>query len=289
MAHPYERFTAPSSIAKGSVLGEVLNKRAVALIAESLQPHVPGFNRAAFVRAANTGLSKLTLTQRAQHIADAIRAQSPDDPREALAAVVASLGPPVPDTEGTGLKKFFYLPHSAFIAGHADLAHAQGLEACYAVTRRFTAEWCIRPYLVAKLKPTLTALRKWTRDPDPHVRRLVSEGTRPRLPWGSQLKMFIDDPAPAMALLEKLKDDPELYVRRSVANHLGDVAKDNPATVFSLCERWLHEANNARDPERAENRRWVVRHALRHPWKHNDPDARRLRLAAGFVERKQQR
>jgi len=286
MPHPYDRFTAPTSIAKGSVLADVLNKRTVGLIAESLHPHVPGFKRAVFVRAANAGLDDLTLTQRGQHIADAIRTQTPDDPRAALATVVAALGPPVPETEGTGLKKFFYLPHSAFIAGFADTAHAQGLDACHALTRRFTSEWCIRPYLVAKPKPTLAALRKWARDPDPHVRRLVSEGTRPRLPWGTRLTMFVDDPTPALALLEKLKDDRELYVRRSVANHLGDVAKDHPQRVFEICRCWIDEADAMRDPDRAENRRWVVRHALRHPWKQGVPEARRLRRDAGFVERR---
>ena len=276
------------SIAKGSALADVISPRLVGLIAESLAPHLSGFNRAAFIRQANRGLSDLSLTQRGAHIARAMRVQASDDPSAALAALVASLGPPLTDTEGFGLKKFFYLPHSAFIASLADDAnHADGLAACYALTQRFTSEWCVRPYLVAKPKPTLTALRKWTQDPNPHVRRLVSEGTRPRLPWGTRLTMFVDDPEPALKLLEKLKDDPELYVRRSVANHLGDVAKDHPQRVFDLCERWLAEADrrSIRNPERAENRRWTVRHALRHPWKQGHPDARRLRIAAGFRER----
>ncbi len=289
MPHPYERFHAPASIAKGSVLADVLNQRTVDLIAESLSPHLPHFKRAAFIRRANTDLQTLTLTQRGTHIAAAIRDQAPADPAAALAAVVAALGPPQTATRGYGLRKFFYLPHSAFIAGYARQAHAAGLEACHALTRRFTAEWCVRPYLVARPRVTLAALRRWARDPNPHVRRLVSEGTRPRLPWGSRLTMFIDDPTPALALLEKLKDDPELYVRRSVANHLGDVAKDHPQRVFDLCERWLQESTRLRGAERTENRRWVVRHALRHPWKKGDPDARRLRLAAGHHLRKSPR
>ena len=284
--HPYERFRAPVSIAKGSALADVISPRLVGLIAESLAPHLSGFNRAAFVRQANRGLSDLPLTQRGAHIARAMRAQASDDPSAALAALIASLGPPLTDTEGFGLKKFFYLPHSAFIASLSDEAdHADGLAACYALTQRFTSEWCVRPYLVAQPKPTLTALRRWTSNPNPHVRRLVSEGTRPRLPWGTRLTMFVEDPEPALKLLEKLKDDPELYVRRSVANHLGDVAKDHPQRVFELCERWLTEVGSMRNPERAENRRWIVRHALRHPWKKGDPNARRLRLAAGHVER----
>ncbi len=286
MDHPYRRFSAPASIETGSRLADVLSPRAVRLIAESMQPHLPGFNRAAFIRQAAAGLDDLGLTQRAAHIADALRTQAPNEPTAALGAVVAALGPPVPATEGIGLKKFFYLPHSAFVAGFADTAHAAGLNACYAITQRFTAEWCIRPYIVAQPKPTLAALRQWTGDRDPHVRRLVSESTRPRLPWGTRLTQFVDNPDPALALLEKLKDDPELYVRRSVANHLGDVAKDHPLRVYDLCERWLDEADRLRGNTHRENRRWIVRHALRHPWKKGDPTAKRLRLAAGHVERK---
>lgn len=293
MPHPYERFRAPASIAKGSVLADVLSPRTVSLIAESLAPHLPAFSRARFVRDADAGLDGLGLTQRGAHIAAAIRHQSSDDPRAALAAVVASLGPPLTATEGNGLKPFFYLPHSAFIAGFAGSigyaqAHAAGLDACHALTRRFTAEWCLRPFLVADPTKTLAALKRWTRDPNPHVRRLVSEGTRPRLPWGTRLTMFVDEPTPALALLEKLKDDPELYVRRSIANHLGDVAKDHPQRVFDLCERWLDEAGRLRGAERMENRRWIIRHALRHPWKKGDPDAMRLRRAAGHVGRGKQ-
>jgi hypothetical protein len=97
------------------------------------------------------------------------------------------------------------------------------------------------------------------------VRRLVSEGTRPRLPWASRLHDFQRDPAPVLALLELLKDDPELYVRRSVANNLNDIGKDHPDLLADVARRWLQDAS----PER----RWIVRHALRSAIKRAEPGA----------------
>ncbi|MCZ7666133.1 MAG: DNA alkylation repair protein [Chloroflexi bacterium] len=102
----------------------------------------------------------------------------------------------------------------------------------------------------------LAILDEWTSDPSPHVRRLVSEGTRPRLPWGRRLPQFIADPTPTLALLDKLKDDESEYVRRSVANHLNDITKDNPAQVVATLQRWNKRESN-------QNIQWMTRHALR--------------------------
>jgi 3-methyladenine DNA glycosylase AlkC len=146
------------------------------------------------------------------------------------------------------------------------------MSAQYEITRRFSAEFCIRPYLVKWPGRTLERLMEWTRDPDPHVRRLCSEGTRPRLPWAMRLKAFMADPTPVLPILEALKDDPELYVRRSVANHLADIAKDHPALALERCARWLEGAS--------AERRWVIRHALRHPAKKGVKEALELRARA---------
>ena len=119
---------------------------------------------------------------------------------------------------------------------------------------------------------TLARLMEWSSDPSAHVRRLCSEGSRPRLPWAMRLPDFVKDPRPALPILEALKDDPSLYVRRSVANHLGDIAKDHPELAFSIAERWLADAS--------KERRWVIRHALRHPAKQGVAEALRIRAAA---------
>ena len=105
---------------------------------------------------------------------------------------------------------------------------ARGLSALHALTQRFSAEFAIRPLIRDHPAQVFDTLARWTDDPSPHVRRLVSEGTRPRLPWAGRLTVFAARPEPIYALLEALVDDPELYVRRSVANHLNDFARDHP-------------------------------------------------------------
>jgi 3-methyladenine DNA glycosylase AlkC len=95
----------------------------------------------------------------------------------------------------------------------------------------------------------------WIDDPDEHVRRLVSEGTRPRLPWATRVPCLSADPGPGLALLDRLVDDPSLYVRRSVANHLNDVSRDHPDLAVRTAARWLVRPTS--------ERRWIVRHGLR--------------------------
>jgi 3-methyladenine DNA glycosylase AlkC len=105
------------------------------------------------------------------------------------------------------------------------------MRAQYELTQRFTAEYSIRVFLEPYSERTLASQRELALDPSVHVRRLVSEGTRPRLPWAPRLRAFQDDPRPVLELLELLKDDPELFVRRSVANNLNDIGKDNPGCL----------------------------------------------------------
>jgi 3-methyladenine DNA glycosylase AlkC len=124
-----------------------------------------------------------------------------------------------------------------------------------ALTPRFSAEFAIRPFIVAHPELAFATLATWAQDPDEHVRRLASEGSRPRLPWGLRLQALVRDPAPTLALLRALQDDPSDYVRRSVANHLNDIAKDHPALVAQWVERHLVDATPAR--------RALLRHACR--------------------------
>lgn len=142
----------------------------------------------------------------------------------------------------------------------------------YELTRRFSAEFSLRIFLRQEQERTLARLMEWTRDPDPHVRRLCSEGSQPRLPWAPRIPAFVRDPRPTLPLLEALKDDPDPYVRRSVANHLGDIAKDHPQLAFEPLPRWVNGAS--------AERKWLIRHAVRHPAKHGVPAALRLRRLA---------
>ena len=160
---------------------------------------------------------------------------------------------------------FLYMPHLFFVARHGLDHFEDSMRAQHALTQLFTAEYSIRAFLEKHPGATLARLREWTADPSHHVRRLVSEGTRPRLPWAPRLRAFQKDPRPVLELLELLKDDPELYVRRSVANNLNDIGKDHPALLTAVAKRWLRGAS----PER----RWIVSHALRSAVKRADAGA----------------
>lgn len=271
---------APRSLQKGAPLKLLLGEEAVDGLARNLRLAYPAFDAGAFRAAALEGLEPLGIMDRGVHLARAMRKYLPANYASAIAILLDSLTPPMVRTDGLGLAVFFYLPHVSFVAQYGlDPAGNGGedpfevsMRAQYELTRRFSAEFCIRPFLIREPQRTLERLLQWTDDPDPHVRRLCSEGTRPRLPWAMRLPAFDADPTPVLPLLEKLKNDPELYVRRSVANHLGDIAKRHPERVFELCRRWLADADN--------ELRWLIRHALRHPAKKRVPAAVQLRAAA---------
>lgn len=271
---------APRAIAKGSSLAALLDAEAIDCLAHNLALAYPRFDRAGFGRTARAGLGPLAILQRGRHLARALRAHLPARYEDALDVILRSLTPPHTRTEGLGLGVFFYLPHVSFVAAYGlDPAGNGGrdpfeasMRAQYELTRRFTAEFSLRVFLQQEQSRTLARLLQWTRDPDPHVRRLCSEGSRPRLPWAQRIPAFVRDPRPTLPLLEALKDDPDLYVRRSVANHLGDIAKDHPELAFEICARWVVGAS--------EERKWLIRHAVRHPAKHGVKAALRLRRLA---------
>lgn len=224
----------------------------------------PGFDRQAFLRDALDGYEALELMPRGRHLARTLRRHLPASYPKAIKILLASIEPPG-TPRGADLGTFLYLPHTFFVAAYG-LDHLEiSLQAQYELTQRFTAEFSIRPFLERHPEATLARLRLWATDPSEHVRRLVSEGTRPRLPWAPRLRDFQRDPGPVLALLELLKDDPALYVRRSVANNLNDIGKDHPELLAQVARRWLKDAT----PERA----WVVRHALRSAVKRGEAGA----------------
>ena len=161
---------------------------------------------------------------------------------------------------------FRFLPFGLFVAerGLDDAHFDASMKAQYEITKRFTSEFSIRAFFERHPERTLARFREWARDSDPHVRRLVSEGSRPRLPWAGRLRQFQKDPRPVLELLELLKDDESEYVRRSVANNLNDIGKDHPEILIEVASRWLKGASG---------RAALVRHALRFLIKQGHPGA----------------
>jgi 3-methyladenine DNA glycosylase AlkC len=237
-------------------------------IAAMLRAAHPPFPERRFVADATRGLDALELMDRGRHVAAAMRRALPADFDEAARILIASLDAPLERTSGTGMTAFLYLPHTMFVAENGLDHFESAMAAQHALTQRFTAEFSIRPFLDRDPERTLARLRTWAHDPSVHVRRLVSEGTRPRLPWAPRLRSFQRDPGPVIALLELLRDDPEIYVRRSVANNLNDIGKDHPGLLLEVCARWAEGAT----PERMA----LIRHALRYQVKKGDQAALRV-------------
>lgn len=239
------------------------------LAAEISRAHPP-FPADAFVEDATAGLTRLELLDRGKHIAAALARHLPPAYPDAIAVLLRSLGPAHATDEliGAGMGPFFYLPHTVFVA-ERGLDHFEvSMHAQRELTRRFTAEFSIRPFLARDPERTVGVLREWAHDEDAHVRRLVSEGTRLRLPWAMRVPWLDRHPERVLELLELLKDDPTSLVRRSVANSLNDLGKVHPARLFATCGAWLEEAS----PER----RALVEHALRSAIKRGEPGALRL-------------
>lgn len=271
---------APHSIQKGIPLKRVLDEPAVVQLGKNLKIVNNGFDANAFVTRVMQDIEPLALKDRSILIAKVLREYLPNNYSEAIANLLDSLTPPLKETDNLGLSGLFYMPHVSFVARYGlDKNYNNNrdpfdtsMHAQYELTKRFTSEFSIRTFLIDQPERTFEVLYKWMNDPDPHVRRLCSEGTRPRLPWAQKIPSLVIDPTPSLVILEKLKDDTDLYVRRSVANHVGDIAKDNLDTAFELCESWLPGASN--------ELKWIVRHALRHPSKKGNAQALTIRTKA---------
>lgn len=241
------------------------NETGVRTLAARLHRVWPDFEPARFVNTVLPRLPALGLNERNYLIRDALHAQLPADFPRAATLLVQSLGPECPPEGSESYAGFYVMSLCAYVAEYGLDHPREALAALREMTTRFSAEFAIRPFLDHHTELTLATLRTWARDPHPQVRRLVSEGSRPRLPWGSRLHRFVKDPRPTLALLELLKEDEVLYVRRSVANHLNDIAKDHPDRVVTTLRRW----QKSRHP----GTRWLVKHALRTLLKQGHPDA----------------
>ena len=239
----------------------LINADLVRACGEHLQRHWRDFDRRGFERQALAGLDALEMKARAMQIADALEATLPEDFDRAAGLIEAALAPPATTDElafrstDAGLAGWIGWPLGEYIARRGQAEPERGLLALHALTQRFTGEFAVRPFLLNHFALTMARLQHWSSDPSPHVRRWTSEGSRPRLPWGLQLKSLIADPSPTLPLLRALQDDPSPYVRRSVANHLNDIAKDHPGLVADWLEEHLPDA----PAERAS----LLRHASR--------------------------
>lgn len=242
----------------GYELAELLAARVAAVRAD--------FPVAAFLAdVRGSDLADLGLVARTDLLAALLRRHLPADYPEALGTLLAILGPENPGEAGAFTFGYWLWPVASFIARYGLDHHDLSIAAIEELTKRHTGEFAIRPYLVARPAETARTMLAWAGSPHVQVRRLASEGLRPRLPWAPRLTVFLAQPEPVFAVLDRLKDDPSAWVRKSVANNINDYLKDNRPRALDLLRAW------SADP--SPERRRLIRHALRNETKRGAADA----------------
>jgi 3-methyladenine DNA glycosylase AlkC len=247
-----------------SAFKHLFNQTLITRIVKALQGAYPTFNQKQF-KIHIKGIEKLEMKARVHLLRDAMAATLPTHYPAALKILLES-------TTSGALKGFDIWPYTEYIQKYGLDHHALSLHALKTLTSLFTSEWAVRPFLRTAPGETLSWLEKCAKDRNAHVRRWASEGSRSRLPWGERLNHLIAHPKLTLPILESLKHDPELYVRKSVANHLNDISKDNPTLVINTLKRWLKEAR----PDQRPRIDWILKHALRTMIKSGDRNALEL-------------
>lgn len=237
---------------------DIFNEALYRELAAQLSTLSPAFDRKKFLAHALDDLESREVMARMHRTAEAVAAALPVTYRQQL-KVLRALAPLIN-------RGFVALFLGDFVAtyGLAPADLEVSLEALKFFTRFGSSEFAIRPFIERDPQHVISVMRTWATDPDEHVRRLASEGSRPRLPWGKRLAFLVVDPTPTLPILESLRADPALYVRKSVANHLNDIAKDHPDIVLALVATW--DKNHAHTA-------WIIRHALRTLIKSGHPHA----------------
>ncbi len=228
-------------------------------IARDLASIAPKFHTDLFLQTVLDGLAARSLMQRLHQCSIAVHAALPGTFPQQI-RVLQKLAPRIDHG-------FITIFLSDFVATFGRDDFDFSMEALRTFTVFGSAEFAVRPFILADQARALKTLHQWTADPDEKVRRLASEGSRPRLPWGMRLTALVRDPAPTAAILEALKDDDSLFVRRSVANHLNDITKDHPDFVLSRMESW-----DLGKPHLL----WIAKHACRTLIKRGHPRALKL-------------
>jgi len=239
------------------------------MLVKKIQPHYPEFNKRTFVQKTKKGVPTLELKARVEFMADLLQDHLPDKFSDGWKIIAQTLGPENEKETGMFTEGYWLMPVAKWVEKYGLDDFKTAMKANEEVTKRHTSEYSIRPYLEKYTDRTLKMMLKWSKSKNKHVRRLASEGVRPKLPWAKKLQIFVDDPKLILPILENLKDDDSKYVQKSVGNCLNDILKDNFELGFQTLQNW---AKNAPSPAR----KWIIKHALRNFIKKENKEALKI-------------
>lgn len=232
------------------------------LLAAKISEKNSDFESNEFIQKVEKGVPSFELKDRVELIADDLNSFLHGNYVQKIELLLKILGPE--NEEETGMFKQYYwiMPIAKFVEKYGLNDFDVSMSAIEEITKRNTGEYTIRPFIEKYPAKTMAQMETWSQDVNKHIRRLASEGGRPRLPWATKLQQFIDDPTPLLPILENLKDDESKYVQKSVANCLNDIVKDNLDIAKEVVGNW------SVDP--TKQRTWIIKHALRNLRKRED-------------------
>lgn len=233
------------------VFGEKLS----VLLADKIESVYGEFDSKSFVRDTKKEVAGKSYTKRVEIIADLLQRHLPKEYPKALEILIKILGPE--NQEETGMFTHFYwlLPVAKFVEKYGLEDFRISIRAIEEITKRNTGEYAIRPFARKYPAKTLKVCTRWAKSKNFHLRRLASEGLRPKLPWATKLDVWNNDPEPIFAILNLLKRDEVKFVKKSVANHVRDWMKVNPQEARKLIAQWSKSEN--------EHTMWILKHAQR--------------------------
>ena len=250
----------------------LINDAVVKKIASGILKVHPDFNKRRFLKLLII-LPSLELKARVLLITTHLKTELPNNYVESLKILMKTM-------EIEDLRGFSLWPFSEYISQFGLDHFDESMRAMYIFTDRFTAEFAVRPFILKNHKKVLKYFEKWIKDKNVNIRRWVSEGSRPLLPWGQRIPLFVMDPTHTLHLLDKLRFDEELYVRKSVANHLNDISKNHPQVVIDVLRMWHKDLPQIHN----DKIKWITRHALRTLIKKGHPGALKLMGVQGRAE-----
>jgi 3-methyladenine DNA glycosylase AlkC len=234
---------------------EMFGENLARILAEKIAVVYTEFDSKGFVYDIKIKVVGKSYTQRLEILADTLKKYLPENYPEALATLLQILGPE--NQEETGMFTNFYwlMPVGKFVEKYGLDHFTLSVKAIEEITKRNTGEYAIRPYARTYPTKTLAICTKWAKSKNFHLRRLASEGLRPKLPWATKLDVWKENPKPVFEILELLKEDEVKFVKKSVANHLRDWMKVCPKEAQKIVEVWSKSKN--------EHTKWILKHAQR--------------------------
>jgi len=225
------------------------------LLSEKIINVKSDFEKDKFILIIDEKVQDLELKDRVEVFADALHHHLTTSYTQDIGILIQILGQENEKETGMFSNYYWIMPIAKYVEKYGLEDIELSMNAISEITKRNTGEYAIRPYLELYTQQTLAVMKLWSKDENKHIRRLSSEGLRPRLPWVKKMDIFIENPKPIIPILNNLKDDTSKYVQKSVANCLNDILKDNFEIGQNIIDKWNKNAT--------KERQWIIKHALR--------------------------